>query len=318
MTPSFAVNPYIEQFIDNLRRQYPHLWWPKFLFHYADILNIVRILEERTLYCRRLAKEKGLLETDSAGKDVISNTEPWLFDYARLYFRPRTPPLWHVEGFKPSDNSQIAHCPIPVYLLFDSQKVLSIPEVKYSNSNLASPTSDVFERTEDLSGLDFANIYHDTYLPSDEPEKKDKIIKQRCAEVIVHELLPLDGHLSWIVCRSYAERETLLNLLDLSLQRKYARITKVASQCFHCNAHYVEKVILQERRIELTFINRQPWHQFRYKYLFESGTGTIEKGYNKPMTIFEWKNPPGNYTLTLFINDHIAFKGRYQHLTVPF
>lgn len=193
-----------------------------------------------------------------------------------------------------------------------------MPGAKFSSGSLASGGSKLFEQPKDLAKLDFELIYHDTYIPGDDPELKDMIIKQRCSEVIIPDRLSLNGHLSWIVCRSYAERETLLNLLDLSLQRKYARITKVASQCFHCNAHYVEKVVLQERRIELTFMNCWPSLQFRYKHIFESSTGSIEKLYHKLTTRFEWKNPPGNYTLTLFIDDHIAYKGRYQHLAVPF
>jgi len=201
-------------------------------------------------------------------------------------------------------------------LLFDAKKVLSSPGVRFSDGNLASRASDLFERTEDFHALDFSEIYHDTYLPNDDPEMKNRIKKRRCAEVIVPEKLQLEDSLSWIICRSVAERETLLNLLASRLYSQYAPITKVYSQCFFCNAHYVEKVVLQKSRIDLTFMPSGA--SFRYRYVFKTGGGTVQREYSSPQPAFIWESPQGNYSLDLFIDDHIAYKGHYEHMDVPF
>ena len=101
-------------------------WWPNFLFHYTALENAVSILESGALYSRDKAKSRGLLGTDSASASVLARTSDAYKGYARLYFRPKTPTQYSNEGIRPHGSLvHDAHCPVPVFLLFDSRDVLT-------------------------------------------------------------------------------------------------------------------------------------------------------------------------------------------------
>ena len=66
-------------------------WWPDYLFHFTDILNAVKILNDGVMFSRlQLEKNKELI-TDIASKKVIESTDLKWKNHVRLYFRPRTP-----------------------------------------------------------------------------------------------------------------------------------------------------------------------------------------------------------------------------------
>jgi hypothetical protein len=114
-------------------------WWPDYLFHFTDIRNAVSILREGALLSRQEATERGVMVTDNASQEIISQTDDKWQDHVRLYFRPRTPTQYRNEGFRPSDQRELgAHCPVPVYFLFDSFQVLSREDSLFSGGNLAS------------------------------------------------------------------------------------------------------------------------------------------------------------------------------------
>jgi len=75
-------------------------WWPEFVFHYTDIRNAVRILSEGRLLSRTRAKANGKLEVSSGSSTELADTAPWVRDYVRLYFRPRTPTQFYAEGIQ--------------------------------------------------------------------------------------------------------------------------------------------------------------------------------------------------------------------------
>ena len=135
---SITIKPDISDFVNSLRRKYSQLWWPKYLFHYTDIENVGSILKNRCLYSRQKALQQQLLNVDCAGQEVLNYTNRDVMEYVRLYFRPKTPPLWHKEGFRPFDRSgeefPEAHCPVPVYFLFDSKTILSLDCVAHRGS----------------------------------------------------------------------------------------------------------------------------------------------------------------------------------------
>ena len=90
-------------------------WWPQFIFHFTDLQNVVSVLTQGKL----LARSRCEIATDIASADVLANTNDAWKDYVRLYFRPRTPMQWHIEGIRPRGRltSLKAHCPVPVFLL---------------------------------------------------------------------------------------------------------------------------------------------------------------------------------------------------------
>lgn len=148
------------------------------------------------------------MRRDCASASVLSNTPPWVKDYVRLYFAPKTPMLYLVEGIKrqPDDWPE---CPIPVYLDFSPQ-ILTLPNVKLSDGNMASPATNCEDASEEFfARLPFDKIYHrgSTWLLN-----HHEIMLRRHAEVLMKAELRLD-HLRRLVFRSEAEKALGIALL---------------------------------------------------------------------------------------------------------
>lgn len=306
-----TVDPFVDQFISNLETRFTKTWAP-YLFHYSDILNVVSILKHGALYSRNHCTKKGLLKTDSAGKGVLIHTSSSHKDHVRLYFRPRTPPLYHIEGFCPNGNRGSkfdAHCPVPIYLVFDSREVLSDPQAQFSNRNL-SGVGEIFDDKRGLGKLDFGQIYHDTYFTRDQQELKREIVNRRCSEVILPNQLQLEGVLKYIVCRSTAERETLINLLSDELKKQYSKTIAVGISFFNHKKHYIRKVNLQKTEIGIEY-NEPQLKPFQYTYFFKTGSGARSYEKDKPVYKWYWKNPRDEYVFSIKIDDHIAYEGKF-------
>jgi hypothetical protein len=319
MSTLSSINPLVQSFIEKLESRFPGRKWPRYLYHYSDIVNIVEILKEGILYSRSLAQSRGLLQIDSAGQNVLSNTETWLYNYVRLYFRPVTPPLWHVEGFCPENNRHSkfqAHGPLPVYLVFDSIAVLSIPNVKFSECNLAcsQPQTHLYDSPKHLHKLDFESIYHHGPIITDDLQEKEKIIDKRCAEVIIEDALPLTGFLKWVICRSPAERETLLNLLEPKQRQKFSGISRIWGPYFNRHKHFIESANLSATDMRFCYINSG--NPFSYRYLLEFQGRKHNIARDAPVSGFRWNKTSGRYTVSVFIDEHIAYKGVYQPIRV--
>ena len=87
-------SPRILSKLDELSRRYRYdgrSWWPKFVFHYSALQNVVSILETGILFSRENAMSKSLIGVDGASQSVLANTSDAYKDYVRLYFRPKTP-----------------------------------------------------------------------------------------------------------------------------------------------------------------------------------------------------------------------------------
>lgn len=132
----------IWRFLDRLKKEAwlgTNSWWPGYLFHFTDIQNAVSILKEGALINRNEAQARGLMITDNASPEIIANTADELKNYVRLYFRPRTPTQASNEGFRPPQQRDYnAHCPVPVYFIFDSKDVLARPDVCFTAGSLAT------------------------------------------------------------------------------------------------------------------------------------------------------------------------------------
>ena len=115
-------------------------WWPKCFFHFTDVHNAVGILIDGKILSRRDALAHGRMLSDNASNRVISNTDEETLKFARLYFRPRTPTQFHNEGYKPKlvrDQEINASCPVPVFILLDSAKVLELDDVYFVEKGMA-------------------------------------------------------------------------------------------------------------------------------------------------------------------------------------
>ena len=299
-------------------------WWPKYLYHFSDVNNIVSILETHYLYSRNLAIEKGLLKVDIASTEVISNTKDQIMNFVRLYFRPRTPTQYKNEGVRPIDQREIhAHCPIPIYLMFDSEPILSHPESKFSNRNLAKKKSTYTGNIKKLLKFPFELIYHDSFFQ--DINEKEKIVAHRNAEVIIPNSINLDS-LKFIFCRSYAEKDTLLNSLSKNASESWSGKIYVDSEnnLFLKNWTFVEKAILSRGYIILHFPpdSKTPGPFTLRIVRHDLNTDEIISGEITPFMCegrktIKFKNNSEEYSIKVFLDNDLVYFGLHDQADLP-
>ena len=174
-------------------------WWTFFLFYYADIEAIARILISGKITAKRSRKRQ----------DRFANT-------VQLYFRPRTPDLFGSEGIRPKVDRGLNHCPVPVYLLFDLESLITQPDTRFSEGDV-NLTRKTFKAASSFRDLPFDLIYHDSAFKK---EERDEIINARRAQVFFPKSLDLTD-LRYVWCRSAAEYETLYHLLPPDVWRTF-------------------------------------------------------------------------------------------------
>ncbi len=228
-------------------------WWHKFLFHYTDISNIISILNSGKLYSRNKALELGLMQNDNADDDVIGNTGLSAKDYVRFYFGALTPTQYHNEGFKSRNKIQHnAHCPVPVFLLFDFVKLLAREDSKFSSGNIASSGVDIYNEIEDLNQLEFENIYHrgSTFHESNPRH----ITYCRHAEVLIPNELNIYDYIKYVFVRSEAEKQTLLYHLDSNTKQKLEQKIRIHTNgLFYADRFYIENIRLDDDMFHISF-----------------------------------------------------------------
>jgi hypothetical protein len=108
-----------QPWLGNRRRR-----WPRFFFHITDVRYAASILADALLVSRAQASSEQEMVVGNASPDVLDQTPSWVFDYVRLYFRPRTPTFYRNEGIRPPGYRQMgASFPVPVAFMFDAKDV---------------------------------------------------------------------------------------------------------------------------------------------------------------------------------------------------
>ncbi|MHC2001575.1 DarT ssDNA thymidine ADP-ribosyltransferase family protein [Methylobacterium sp. CM6241] len=216
--------------------------WPSRLFHHAPINNAVEILKLNCLLSRN--DSEGIRRHDIAGQEVI-RTRTDAHSYSRLYFRPKTPTQFHIEGIrKPSEywnNEPNAHASVLVMLVFDARTVLGKPDIAFSQGNMQSHSTQYGSGVDFFKTIDFFKVYHEG------PTNGERSITHcRCAEVLVRSPLPLDNNLQWIFCRSQPERQMLLGMLGPAFKH-YENKIRVSDdiRVFEKKYAYVEQINAQ-------------------------------------------------------------------------
>lgn len=255
---------FVTEFQKKLLSDFPsgfQSWWPNFIFHYSDVNNIASILNSGFLYSRSQAISKGLMTNDNANDAVISGTDEELKKYVRFYFGAKTPTQYRNEGIKHrSTIANNAHCPVPVFLLFDFVKLLSLPYTRFSNGNIAAANPEIYDDIIDLQRLEFNYIYNRESLPSDSYSRH--IVYCRHAEVLIRDELAIEEFLKFICVRSEAERETLLSLMNDDARIWYGAKIKVFTKdgIFYKDRLYVNKVSLNGQLLIIELANAKNNH----------------------------------------------------------
>lgn len=325
----------IIQYFDELKRASwigRRFWWPDFLFHVTDIKNVVSILNSGFMFSRSQLELRSREWEDAASQKVINQTDSRLTDYVRFYFRPLTPTAYRNEGFKPAPQLyHNAHCPVPIYLLFDLKLIMSLQETRFSAGSLARQDYTLYRNAEDLPHLSFKDIYHN--LPFSRNEKSH-IVNARQAEVIFPERLSLYS-LKFICCRSQAEYDTLRNLLSPVNWNKWKSKVRFRNHHLLFNRRWlhVRDATLTRNHIVFNFhppTETQDCGPFnlrvdindnwsRDNYYFDSEyENIVSELSNLRLELDLSETNLRDYSVTLTIDDKLAYSGNYTDDTIPF
>lgn len=305
-------------------------WWPRFLCHYTDIQNAARILSSGYLYSRQRLEDTHRLPVSSGSNEILAGTQSWIKDCVRLYFRPKTPTQYHVEGVKSAKTLQHskysdAHCPVPVFFLFDSAQILSREDCRFSERGLASRNYQILSTAQDLANLDWRKIYHTGPIDYSRPEESD-ITSRRNAEVIIPSHLDMKS-LKWIYCRSEAEKDTLLHLIADAQRPQYKRriLATARNELFYKQHTYLESVRMASEAAYLSFSpETKSSGPFRLQIIIRSDDDTrqhTEDAYTFQKGEFRWKIRTGfdDYEFELRLDGNLVYRNRHIEVDdIPF
>lgn len=195
-------------------------WWPNFVYHFTDVHNASQILQSGWIYSRSIMEDKDAAISENASMAVIEATIPENKTYGRLYFRPLTPTQYHNEGYKPveiRDPKINACCPVPIFICFSAVETLNFSDTKFVEKGLAGRRHNFASGVEEFQKLNFSKIYHEGGYGKEECDIRD----YRQSEIVRENGFPVEPLLRVILCRTQAERETLLYLIKQYSLRMY-------------------------------------------------------------------------------------------------
>jgi hypothetical protein len=209
-------------------------------------------------------------------------------------------------------------------MLFDAYEVLSRADTEFSNGNLAGKASTGSD-ARFLASIPFRKVYHDTWF---EPSERVEIIFHRHAEVIVPNELELSA-LRFVGCRTQAEYETLLHLLDSEARKKWS--PKIGAGA-RGNLHYrrwtfVEGVELTAKKIRFQFnpSSETPGPFGAHVRIWEGVTGqeyswrsdALMANSTLELSLQPLQHPE-SYTVRLELDGHLAYANHYVEGDIPF
>ena len=244
----------------NVHRGICPSWWCKYAFHFTDVCNAASILGSGKLHSRSRALSNRLMRNDNASRQVIDITDREVISNVRLYFRPQTPTQYYNEGYKhPAlryHGDANANVPVPVFFLFDLEKLLTHSGVEFSERSQAGHRARTFKTIEEFSRLNFEYIYDNTY------KNLLKTKNYRHAEILIPDSLDIDQYLSYVLCRNSIEQMTLLNLLEKesadALERYKYRIKVYKKDVFYDNGIHISGCESRQGTIYVTLSDSHP------------------------------------------------------------
>lgn len=299
-----------------LSKNYRKIWIPN-CFHYTQLENAVSAIQNGKLLSREKALETRTMWNDNASAQVISGTDEKWKSFVRLYFRPKTPTQFHNEGIRSEETKSYlqAHCPIPIFFIFDLEKVLMRPDSWFSATSLAKHSQNyIYNDVENFSLMPFAKIYHDGAFSQSE---REDIIAHRHAEVLVEEQLPFSDTLKSIVSRSKAEAETLFYLLNKNSKNNYGSLIKVDTKkyLYYGKWFYINEVTLGSQEVGILFNVGEYITQFAFrayiKFQGQCYEYIIDSLMTTPELVLSIPEPLSYYEIEIYLDSHLAYKNNY-------
>lgn len=209
----------------------------------------------------------GIMRNENASKQVIDVTLPDVYSNVRFYFRPLTPTQYYNEGYKHPllryKEDKYANIPVPVFLLFNLSKLLSLPETRFSEVSQAGYGGELFSGVDAFSTLNFSFIYDNDWQHIKETKR------YRHAEILHPSPFNINTCLDYILCRNELERLTLLNELrqnNAEAYSAYEKIIYVAKEnVFFRNGFHIEQCAYHQKFIVITFADNVEVQKYIHK-----------------------------------------------------
>lgn len=311
----------IRSFLTDLSQQRwlgkPRRLWTKYSFHFTDIRNAASILRSGKLLSRAQLEYRGENFVDIASSEVINITVGDVKDCVRLYFRPKTPTQFRMEGIRPKSAIwKNSHCPVPVFFLFDSFSILSRDDSLFSEANLAmfGSYNSLARTAEELREFDFKKIFHVGWFSQD---SRSEIVSRRNAEIIIPNELDLSA-LKFVYCRTPAEKETLLHLLPQRVRQTWAPriIVATSADLFIRDRVFIDKVDLGSKGVTVHFSpEAKTPGPFDLRVVHRAGsirTHTRNAFYAVGQLALEFREESWVYDIEVYLDDHLAFASTYD------
>lgn len=294
-------------------------FWARWLFRSDHVENAAAILNSGRLLSRAAAERGELIRVDSGSPQYVDQLSERDRNLVRLYFRPRTPTQYRNEGIRPKHKIELnAHMPVPVYLLF-AMRLLAEEGVRFTKGRLTGATA-VGDTAEFLKSIDFADVYHDGSVGRlGESKRRAKILNARHSEVVVEEQVSLDT-LTHIICRSAAERETLLNLITAEARDQWLGKIHVDAghrRMFEKRGTFVQRADLSSHQSQFLFYSnidpdmRGPF-DMNIEWSFSGRTESVRQDTfvvsSRPV-VYSLAPPWQRYQVRVMLDGNLAYLG---------
>jgi len=324
-----CIDNHIETWGSRLERsRYPfRAKWPSRIFRHDPIQNIAMILNRGELLSRNDSEDVRPLD---AAEIEIVNTTDRAHQFVRMYFRPRTPTQYHIEGIRKQNEyyHKNAHAPTLGMMIFDARALLSYQGVQLSTCNMQRHEAETGDTDEFfLEQLDFSKIYHFGGISGDY-----SIIPKRCAEVLVPSPLAIQDVLKHVYCRSSAEKEFLIYLLTQEARNNWEDRIVVSDdmKVFEKEYTFVEQVYLSQNGAVVRFSPRRDGQSVSIKTeMFDVATdsrifryGPTEMSPRPASGKASWRFvhnfSAGQYKVVIQIDDCTAYENILEYDELPF
>ena len=317
-----AILEHMQQLPSSLKLDRNRQFWSRWLFRSDHVENAAEILNGGRLLSRAAAERRDVIRVDSGSPQYVGLLSAAHRNLVRLYFRPRTPTQYANEGIRPRGEIEYeAHMPVPVYLLFDVS-LLAEEGVRFTRGRLREGTP-IGGSADFLKSIAFADVYHDGGVGRlGESHRRSEILNARHSEVVVKDELALDT-LTHIVCRSAAERETLLNLLSDDAWDRWLRKIHVDEghrRMFEKRGTFVQRAELSDDRSQLVFYsNFEPGmggpFELVIEWSFEEGMAHARDEHftvsSRPI-VYSLTRPASRYRVRVTLDGNLAYLGEFD------
>lgn len=296
--------------------------WPSRLFRHEAVENAALILRSGQLLSR--VDSEGLRALDIAPAEIIQRRLA-AHQYVRLYFRPKSPTQYRIEGVrKRQEIYQGRHAPVLVIFIFKAMDILGEPDVRFSNGNMQSPSTREGSTDRDFQAIPFGFVYHDGAYDRS-TDASQEIRRCRCAEVLVPSPMALEGRLQAVLCRSPAERATLLHMLGDHAAAWSDRVRTFSEPGLFENTYaYVDGIDGTDKGVFFTLHPRRDGAEIKTEVWLQDENGAVilhagpsEISASHPWQVGEGLGP-GAYTVRIHLEDCLACEASILIDDLPF